>query len=126
MLTINKTQGYKIFNSIDMKLTLRRRTLYQLLPTPNVLVAVSKGLWIVKHCPNKILQSSTGDAIVTQAFLYNDNKMAVVVTENKLLMGIKYIVIQFCNILTKSIKSNVTLIWVVKPQPCIKLNRLIR
>jgi len=30
------------------------------LPNPNALVAVSKGMWAVKLCINKILQLSTG------------------------------------------------------------------
>jgi len=33
-----------------------------LLPNPNVLVAVSKGMWAIKFCCNKILQFLTGDA----------------------------------------------------------------
>jgi len=37
-------------------------TVEHLLPTPNVLVAVSKGMQAVKLCINKILQFLTGGA----------------------------------------------------------------
>jgi len=33
-----------------------------LLPNPNVLVAVSKGMWAVKLCTHKIIQFSSGGA----------------------------------------------------------------
>jgi len=36
--------------------------LQRLLPNPNVLVAISKYMWVVKFCTNKILQFLTGDA----------------------------------------------------------------
>jgi len=42
-----------------VQVTLLRRTL---LPDPNAAVAISKGLWAVKLCSDKILQFLTGDA----------------------------------------------------------------
>jgi len=39
-----------------------RGELWCLLPNPNALVAVSKGMWAVKLCINKILQFLTGGA----------------------------------------------------------------
>jgi len=37
--------------------------LQHLLPNPYVLVAISKGMWAVKLCTNKILQFLTGCAV---------------------------------------------------------------
>jgi len=38
------------------------KKLQRLLPNPNALVVVSKGMWAVKLCTNKILQFLTGVA----------------------------------------------------------------
>ena len=50
---------YGFLDGTEMvQVTLLRRTL-RLLPAPNVLVAISKGMWAVKLCFNKILQFLT-------------------------------------------------------------------
>jgi len=43
----------------------------------NALVAVSKGIWAVKICFNKIFQFLTGGASLTQVVLYNGRKMVI-------------------------------------------------
>jgi len=46
--------GDRVDNTID--------ELQHLVPSPNALVAASKGMWAVKLCTNKILQFLTGGA----------------------------------------------------------------
>ena len=41
-------------------------------------------------------------------------------------LGLIYLLLIWVKCEQNVLKSNVTLIWVVKLQPCIKLNRLIR
>jgi len=45
---------------------------YCILPNPNALVAIGKGMWVVKLYSNRILQ------FLTQVILYNGNKKVVV------------------------------------------------
>jgi len=53
--------------------------LQRLIPDPNALVAVSKGMRAVKLCTNKILQVLNWSCRLTQVDLYNGRKTVVVV-----------------------------------------------
>ena len=53
--------------------------LQRLIPDPNALVAVSKGMRAVKLCTNKILQVLNWRCRLTQVDLYNGRKTVVVV-----------------------------------------------